>query len=207
MPEPSFHTVNLQDWLKRLRDGDPDAREELLRACQGRLVSLARRMLRRFPAVSRWADTDDVFQGAVVRLLRALESVDVNDTRQFLNLAGAIIRRELIDLARRFRGPLGIGANHSSHPPDSDGPRADPAAPDDDSAVLDRWTALHEAASALPAEQREVFGLRFYHQWELARIAELFQVNEKTVRRRWRDACAALNAALGGDLPDAAESA
>src|SRR5262245_52666384 len=111
MPEPSFHTVNLLGWLERIRAGDPAARDELLRACGARFETLARKMLRRYPAVQRWADTGDVFQNAALRLLRALESTPVADTRGFFNLAAAVIRRELIDLARHFQGPHGVGAN------------------------------------------------------------------------------------------------
>src|SRR5688572_25148057 len=104
MPDPSFHTTVLHDLLLRLKAGDPAARDELVRAARGRLEELARRMLRKFPGVGRWADTDDVFQGAAMRLLRALEAVDVADTREFLNLSAAVIRRELLDLARHFQG-------------------------------------------------------------------------------------------------------
>jgi len=100
MPDPSFDTVMLQDLLPRLRAGDPAARNEVIRAAQARLEELTRRMLRKFPAVARWTDADDVFSGAAMRLLRALESTPVADTRAFLNLSAAVIRRELIDLAR-----------------------------------------------------------------------------------------------------------
>ena len=31
--------------------------------------------------------------------------------RDFFRLAAALIRRELIDLARRYSGPMGLGAN------------------------------------------------------------------------------------------------
>jgi RNA polymerase sigma-70 factor (ECF subfamily) len=164
-------------------------------------------MLRRNPSVRRWADTADVFQNAAVRLLRALDSTPVADTRAFFNLAAAVIRRELIDLARHFHGPHGLGANHASVAPgDSAAPQAEPPAPADDPDELGRWAALHQSVEELPVEQREVFGLRFYHRWEEARIAELFGVDERTVRRRWRAACAAIHDALGGELPDGGET-
>lgn len=202
MSDPSLHTAALQDLLPRLRAGDQAARDELVRAAQSRLEELARRMLRKFPRVGRWADTDDVFVGAAMRLLRALEAVNVADTREFLNLSATVIRRELLDLARHFNGPCGIGANHDSvAPADTDAPGFEPPAPASASDEMDRWAALHAAIDRLPAEQREVFGLRFYHRWDEARIAELFGVTTRTVRRWWRSACAALAEALG-ELPD-----
>jgi RNA polymerase sigma-70 factor (ECF subfamily) len=181
--------------LDRVRAGDAAARDHLFRAAQTRLEDLARRMLARQPAVRRWAETGDVFQNAALRLVRALEGTPVSDTREFFNLAAAVIRRELIDMARHFlgsrRGPPG---SLDGHP--------EPAAPALDTAGLDRWAALHEAVERLPPEQREVFGLTLYHGWTQPQIAELFGVDERTVRRRWRAAVEALHQALGGAVPE-----
>jgi RNA polymerase sigma-70 factor (ECF subfamily) len=203
MAADSLKSVQLQLWFERMQAGDGSARDELLRATQERLEQLARRMLRKFPNVRRWTDSGDVFQGAVLRLLRSLEAVRPAGVRDFFNLAAVHIRRELLDLARHYGGPLGIGANHASvGPGDSRGP-AVPEAQDrgPDVAELERWAALHEAVESLPAEEREVFGLTFYHGWTQAQIAELFAVDERTVRRRWKAACLTLHHTLGGELP------
>ena len=56
-------------------------------------------------------------------------------------------------------------------------------------------------AEALPAEEREVVGLIFYHGWEQAKVAELFQVNERTVRRRWQSAMLKLHHLLQAEPP------
>lgn len=192
---PEFHAL-----LARIRAGDREARDALIRACQERLERLASRMLRGFPNVRRWADTADVFQNAAMRLLRALEQVEVADTRGLFNLATTTIRRELLDLARHFGGPEGVGANHASRGPGGAVPdRPDPAT---DPHKLERWTALHEAAERLPVEEREVFGLVFYHGWTQAQVGALLNIDPRTVRRRWQAACQALHAALDGLLPD-----
>jgi RNA polymerase sigma-70 factor (ECF subfamily) len=83
--------------------GDASAEEELLRAAGDRLERLAKRMLRSFAKVRRCADTSDVFQEAVMRLLRSLRQFDRAPTsvRDFLGLAAIHIRRELLNLARR----------------------------------------------------------------------------------------------------------
>ena len=204
MDTSAFSTTFLQDQLARARSGDAAARDDLLRACWGRLERLARAMLGRFPSVKRWADTDDVLQNALLRLLRALEKLDVGSTRDFFGLAAEQMRRELIDLARHYYGPHGLGAHHAGSVGCTDsGPGfepADPAGPADD---LERWQAFHEAVGRLPAEEREVVGLAFYHGWRKPDIAEMFGVNVRTVRRRWQAACLRLSAALGGDLPTA----
>jgi DNA-directed RNA polymerase specialized sigma24 family protein len=55
--------------------GDSAAEEELLRAAGSRLERLARRTLRNLPNVRRCADTSDVFQEAVLRLLASLRQL------------------------------------------------------------------------------------------------------------------------------------
>jgi RNA polymerase sigma factor (sigma-70 family) len=198
MPDPSLNTVNLADWTARIKAGDQSARDMLARAARARLEDLTQRMLRKYPTVQRWADADDVFQGAVMRLLRSIEALDVADTRSFMNLAATQVRRELIDLARHYAGPMGIGSNHDSM--GSNLP--DPSAHVPDTAELDRWAAFHAAAESLGLEEREAFGLIYYHGWTQLQVAELFHVDERTIRRRWKSACAAIAAAVGNDLPE-----
>jgi RNA polymerase sigma-70 factor (ECF subfamily) len=198
--EPSFDTVQLHDYLDRLRAGDRAAADAFLRRVGGRLERLAHAMLRGFPAVRRWADTGDVLQTALVRLLRTLEALRPQDTRHFANLAALHIRRELLDLARHFRprlDPPGAAADGPEGPG-----AAEPADPAGGAAAdLDLWSAFHEQVDRLPAEEREVVGLTFYHGWTQVQIADLFGVDERTVRRRLRAASRRLTVALGGRHP------
>jgi len=201
-PDSSFDTVQLHAYLERFRTGDREATDAFLRRVCGRLERLARSMLRGFPNVRRWADTDDVMQNALLRLLHTLQATQPESTRHFVNLAAQHIRRELLDLARHYRNRLDSprGAAGSQ---DGEGV-GDPVAPGS-AAVgdLDLWSAFHEQVDQLPAEEREVVGLTFYHGWTQAQIAELFGVDERTIRRRWRSASLKLTEALGGRLPQA----
>jgi RNA polymerase sigma-70 factor (ECF subfamily) len=139
-----------------------------------------------------------VVQEALLRLLRALRAVTPQTTRDFFNLAAEQVRRQLLDLARRHRRGA---ARPLNLPGDSSGDGvtpADPCPPHDD---LERWAMFHAAVDNLPAEQREVIGLTFYHGWTQGQIADLFGVDERTIRRRWQSACRNLDKALGGQLP------
>jgi RNA polymerase sigma-70 factor (ECF subfamily) len=195
--DSSFDTFQLHDYLDRYRAGDRAATDAFLRCVCGRLERLARSMLRGFPNVRRWAGTDDVVQSALMRLLHSLETIRPENTRHFANLAALHIRRELLDLARHFRNRLdrpGGGADGQG--------AAEPADPGGGAAgELDLWSAFHEQVGRLPVEEREVVGLTFYHGWTQAQIAELFRVDERTVRRRLRSAAQRLSEALGGRLP------
>src|SRR5262249_584786 len=129
------------------------------------------------------------------RLFRTLRSLRPATPRDFFNLAAVHIRRELLDLARRARGrethPLVLGSTDSPQVPE-------PAAP----SVADDglWVRFHQAVDQLPVEQREVVGLVFYHGWTQAQIAELFQVDARTIRRRWAEARQHLRETVGADF-------
>ena len=121
MPELTGQTAG---WLDLMRAGDTTARQRLIEHSCERLRGLARKMLRRYPKVHRWEETDDVFVEAVTRLHRALETVQPESPRHFYNLAATQIRRVLIDLSRRYYGAEGLGSHHdtAARNPDDDTP-------------------------------------------------------------------------------------
>jgi RNA polymerase sigma factor (sigma-70 family) len=200
--EPSVHTEQLHAWLTRIRDGDKAAFDELLRAVSDRVERIARKMLRGFPAVRRWEDTQDVLQDALMRLLRSLGAVHPGSMREFFGLAATQIRRTLLDLARHYLGPHGHGANYASTPrlPDGREPLAEPPDPEN-VRELERWCEFHQAIENLPVDEREVVELLFYHGWTQAQVSELLQMSPRTVQRRWQSACLKLHDALHGQMP------
>ncbi|HEX5269533.1 MAG TPA: sigma-70 family RNA polymerase sigma factor [Gemmataceae bacterium] len=206
MPDPqSLRTAQMHAWLERIRAGDREACDELIRASCRRLERLARRMLRDFANLRPLADTGDVLNGALLRLVETLQKLDPPppSARDYYALAACHVRRELIDLARYYgRAKRGGGRPVALAPTDSDGRGIDPPDPAADSPdALESWARFHEAVEGLPAEQREVVGLKFYHGWGTAEIAELLGLEERTCRRRWRDACLALSRILGEAPP------
>jgi RNA polymerase sigma-70 factor (ECF subfamily) len=182
-------TPQLHELVSRIQGGDGGARDELIRCVQGRLGSLARRLLRGFPRVRRNEETQDVLQQALWRLVRALQEIRPASTRDFYNLAAVQIRRVLLDLARHYqvRDPGDQETLQTRERYDPEG------APDH----LEPWTAFHEAAAALADEEREVFDLLFYHGWQQRDAADLLGIDVRTVRRRWQSACLRLRQDVG----------
>jgi RNA polymerase sigma-70 factor (ECF subfamily) len=193
----------IQAHLDRLHAGDAGARDGLIGVACERLRRLTRRMLGDFPGVRRWEETDDVLSEAVLRLCRALEDVCPATAREFLGLAALQVRRELCDLARRFRGPEGFAAHHASGAAGGEpgGPAAAPPNATHELHRLAAWAEFHRLVKALPPEEREVFDLLWYQGLTQPEAAGVLGVALVTVKRRWQSARRRLFDLLGGDLP------
>jgi RNA polymerase sigma-70 factor (ECF subfamily) len=200
MSEATHSTTQIQLRLDRLRAGDESARDELLGLACDRLTRLARRMLRNYPGVRRWEQTDDVLQNAAVRLCRALKDVKPASVRSFINLAAVQIRRELIDLARHYEGPEGMG-RHQARGAGPHDPGEIPAESDDPDRLA-VWGEFHEAVEGLSAEAREVFDLLWYQGLSQGEAAALLGVTVRVVKYRWRMARLEIHQRLGGRMPE-----
>jgi RNA polymerase sigma-70 factor (ECF subfamily) len=204
----SSQSVQIQGYLDRLRAGDEAARAQLLTCACERLRSLARKMLRGYPNVHRWEQTDDVLQNAALRLHRTLGQMTVETSRDFFRLAALNIRRELLDLAKHHYGPQGQGAHHGTWGPGDSSATGDDSGPvaaadlSSEPSRLAAWGDFHEQIGALPDEEREVFDLLWYQGLSQAEAAELLGVSERTVKRRWQSGRLLLHEALGGEVPE-----
>lgn len=179
------HTTKLQHWLTLVGQGDGEARGHVIAHTCERLRMLTRKMLRGYPSVKRWSETDDVLQNAMIRLHRSLAEVKPESPRQFYGLAATQIRRELIDLARHYYGAEGLGARHHT-----DGGRAVGAKsghhlkPEN----LENWADFHQQVEQLPDEQREMVNLLWYEGLSQPEAASVLGVSLATVKRRWQAA-------------------
>src|SRR5262249_44318517 len=146
----------MQQFLSQAVAGDGAAIDALLRHNCDRLTSLTRRMLGDFRRVRRWAETADVLQNALLRHVNSLQQAKPQTPREFLALATLQIRRELLDLARKFYGPHGLGANQDS----AAGAGLNVPTPEDkadlshEPSSLAQWSELHQQIDALPEEER-----------------------------------------------------
>lgn len=194
-PDNSLSTAALQRWVVELQAGRPNAAEPVFRSIQKSVQRLAARAFKKFPRAGRFADLDDVIQGSLIRLLSTLRAIRPESTRQFYALANTAIRRELLDLIKKYYGPAGAGTHLSGISVGNESGELDPA--DEYRTDLDSMSAFHTAVEQLPVEEREAFSLMYYHDWPLADIAELFQVSTRTVQRWQANAEELLRRKLG----------
>jgi RNA polymerase sigma-70 factor (ECF subfamily) len=183
-------TSLLQGWIERMNANDPGARDALIRHAYDRLRRLTRKLFRDFRRLERWEEADDVLQGALVRLLNALEQIRPASAAEFFRLATLQIRRELLDLVRHHFGPEGSAAYHASGPPGERNRDSGPPAHDAPQTTYlpDRlaiWAELHRRIAALRPELRDVFELRWYQGLTQEQTAAVLGVSVPTVKRRW----------------------
>ena len=197
---------SLQQLLNAANDGDEAAYDHLLHHAVERLRRLARKMLRGWPDLRRWEQTDDLLQNAMLRLHRSLAEVKPKATRDFFNLAAVQMRRELLDLAKHHFGPQGGAANHHTDghgraADDEAGPLQQHTDDAEEPNTLDGWTEFHAQVEALSEEDRQVVNLLYYQGLPQEEAAAVLGVSVRTVKRRWQSARLALSEALKGEPP------
>ncbi|TWT35013.1 RNA polymerase sigma factor [Thalassoglobus neptunius] len=196
------NSSQLQSLVHRASAGDPSASEELLDRTFQQLRKMTSRMLRNYPRLRRWEETDDVFQNAAFKLCRSLEEARPETVAGYFGLAATQIRRTLIDLVRHHFGPHGHGANHHS-----DGEAADDgrlkrlADTHGEPQTLDQWGEFHESVDQLPDDARNVFEMIWYGGLEQKDVAEVLKVSVPTIQRRWYLAQHLLHQQFGDKSP------
>jgi RNA polymerase sigma-70 factor (ECF subfamily) len=110
----------------------------------------------------------------------------------------------LIDVARRYYGPEGLGARHHTDGTDRGGRLAQVPSEAGKPESLESWAAFHAAVDHLPEEEREVVNLLWYDNLTHAQAAEVLGVAAKTIQRRWASARLMIRDQLDGERPGSA---
>lgn len=188
----SVETGNQLEEILHCAEGSQgsSARSALLTLAADRLLVLTRWMLRAYPDLRRWEETDDVFQEMMLRLYRSLSRVSPRSTREFYGLAAVHIRRALIDLARHHFGPHGNAVHHRSDPEliQRETMGCLGSTHEGEPQTLAEWTGFHEAVSQLPQQDREVFELIWYVGSTYGDAANLLGISRRTAIRRMNQA-------------------
>ncbi len=196
------NSLHLQNLVSRASTGDPSASEELLDGTFQQLRKMTSLMLRNYPRLRRWEETDDIFQNAAFKLFRAIEEAKPETVAEYFGLAATQIRRTLIDLVRHHFGPYGQGANHhSDHKPADDSRLKQLSDTHGEPQTLEQWSEFHEAVGQLPEDVRHVFEMIWYGGLEQKEVAQFLNVSIPTIQRRWYQAQHLLHQHFGDSFP------
>lgn len=184
-------TQMLADW----RTGDDQALEELLPLIYGELRQRASRYLRG-EREGHTLQTHDLVHEAFLRLVDQ-RHVDWRNRSHFFAIAARMMRRILVDHARS-QGYAKRGGDLRKIVLDEIPEVVAERGPE--LVALD--DALHALAEVDP-ELARIIELRYFGGLKIHEIAELFEISEPTLRRRFRVAKAWVYRSLTGTDPDA----
>ncbi len=177
MPDPSSDVSQLLDaWS----DGDSEALDQLMPLVSDELRRIARRCFHDEPSGHTLQPTA-VVNEAFIRL-KAQRKVQWHGRSQFFGVAAGLIRRILVDYARRRRAEK-RGGKMLLVPLDE--AFALPEEQDPDLVALD--DALVDLARLDPRQAR-IVELRFFGGLDFQEIAELEQISRSTAWREWKTA-------------------
>ena len=201
-----MHTENPKDMLPLpdLGSGsspdDATSLDALIEIADKSLRRMARKMLHDYPSVRRWEQTDDIWNTAAIKFLRAIAESPPTSKRHFFRLAATQIRRVLIDLARKYNGPEGLNSKIETASR-RQGSLDDVSVTTNNPVTLAEWTEFHRHVEELPEPLREVFDLVWYVQLDQNESAQLLGIGVRTLRRRWRQARLELSRRQEGRAP------
>jgi RNA polymerase sigma factor (TIGR02999 family) len=186
-PAPDI-TRLLQDW----RNGEPGALDHLTRLVYDELHLIAARQLSREWRVSMYQTTALVSE-AYLKLM-GQRNVDWQNRAHFFAIAAHLMRRILVDHARRERRPKHGGGMRALELEEA-AAVASPATDEVDTVALD--DALKKL-EALDPDQARVVELRFFGGLTIEEAAEVMGVSPATIKREWAVAKGWLYRELGG---------
>ena len=155
------------------------------------------------PQCVRWAlaccgnreDAEDVLHDTYVGVLD--NRLRFNGASSFRTWIFGVIRHKARALARRERLRAWLGIVNAAR---VDGPAAEPL-PDADAIAADRRVRTRRALDALPARQREVLLLVFYHDLTVEQAAEVMRVSVGSARTHYARGKARMAVLLAGSRP------
>jgi RNA polymerase sigma factor (sigma-70 family) len=193
-------TVELQQLIDRIGQGNLEARRRLLERAYQRMQALAATILQRsFSDLAGRHEVDSILSETWIRLVQALEKVQPPTVADFFRLAAHKMRQVLLDLVqserRHAHGPLSETARGTEAPT--------PAAPANqtyDPARLAMWTELHQQVELLPSDERAVFELHYYLGMPQADIARVLDLHPRKVSHLWIAATDKLADGVRGEI-------
>lgn len=142
----------------------------------------------------RWITEEDLFQEVMLRLIKACRVVDVNNTLHLYHMGLNHLRLSIIDFYRQLYGKNGWASNIKTDPKsimihNAIEPGNAKIKSQGYPVTLDDWIDFHESVQLLDPKEKETFDLIYYGGLNPMDVSILLNVSERTIRRRYADAC------------------
>jgi RNA polymerase sigma factor (TIGR02999 family) len=170
--------------FSRLRDGECDVMQNIFAASYGELKRIAHARLYEANAAHRFA-TESLLHESYMRL-SLLKTLDVPDRKHFYAYASKVMRNIVLQTIRDANAQK-RGGEHTHVTLVTD-----LAATSDRSRDVDAIESAVAALEKLNPEWAQLVEMRFYGGLSEQEIADTLNVSDRTVRREWQKARAAL---------------
>lgn len=180
---------DITGWLDCWSEGDPRGIEHALLRLYGDLRRLAADYMARERSDHTLQPTALVHE-AVLRLL-AQHRRPYRDRGHFVAMAATMMRRVLIDHARRRQSQRRASAWHDGGVADTTAAMTGPALPGTAALGHLEWLAIDRALDALATvdrQQARLVELRYFLGLSVAETAAALGLSPRTVKRRWQTA-------------------
>ena len=148
----------------------------------------------------RLEETDDILQKALIRLNKAMETIQPDTVAEFFGLASQQIRWVLLDLGQemgKLRENESIEFRMFSDSFLFDLPKADSTSP----GSLLEWEHFHKTIQGLPEIEKSLFDLLYYQGLSQEEASEILNIPMRSLKRYWRNAKVKLYEKLHGEMP------
>lgn len=175
----------LTQLLAAVRAGEAGAVEEVVSFAYRELHALAQSRLRRAPR-NALLDTTGLLHECYLRLIE-VGDLRATDRRQFMAYASRVMRSIIVDTLR-LQAARRRGGDHDIVPIDTE-------LPDPQAEASKQILQVSEALDALRAVDERlvtIVEMRYFAGLGNQEIADILQINERTVRREWDKARALL---------------
>lgn len=172
--------VSIGDLIRTADAGDPAAPAALFAALYGELHAIAERQLRRGGS-ELTLGTTTLLHEAYLNIAER-EGTRFASRGHFLGYAARAMRGLTIDYVRRRQAKKRGGEFHITTSGVEQAPNDTPAAP------LERLSTALDTLAASEPDLAQLVDLHFFCGFSFAEVAELQGVNERTIRRHWRNA-------------------
>jgi RNA polymerase sigma-70 factor (ECF subfamily) len=205
----------MQSAIDRFNAGDAEALNDLLARAAQRLMDRAHDLLVN-DRVHDHVETGDLAHETWIRLrhafLREVEPTRIRTPHDFFHLSGTVMRRALIDFARKLVPRQGRAANQAKVPlgGSSSAPGVTPVdranGPAEQAESRELYARVYEHIEALPPNLRDVIDVVKFGGCTQEEAAQVLHVSVPTIKRWLRKAMEALMEEmddLGEHLPGA----
>jgi RNA polymerase sigma-70 factor (ECF subfamily) len=195
-------SINVSQLLRRAREGNAAAREELFEVCRGYLGYVARAQVETWLRVK--VDASDLVQQTMLEAHRDFDRFQGKSEKEWLAWLRRILSHNAADFVRRYRGTAKRQARREvrfrdpadSLSPGAPEPAAPGATPSQEFLQLDNELRVTAALADLPPDYQEVIVLRNLQRLPFSEVAEQMERSRPAAQMLWMRAIRKLKAAL-----------